>query len=137
MVIYFAEIDGVRAAVDPTHLVLVGYRVRGGLRRPNVSTAEWIGRRTWREVAEDLADRELVTRAHDGSIVSLKCVRDDSLGAESDEPPLSSAEKKLVLEVLRESGRPDLAERADPILERATKTDPPPPATSTPAKGRP
>jgi hypothetical protein len=138
MVIYFAEIAGVRAAVDPSGLVEVGVRT------PNAaSSIEWIGFRTWREVADEFTDLPgrfplgLCTRAHDGSIVSLSCERDDSLDAEGDEAPLSSADKTRVLELLRESGRPDLAERADPILERATKTDPPPPATSTPAKGRP
>jgi hypothetical protein len=135
MVIYFAEIAGVRAAVDPHGLVEVGLvRYAGNQRRsPRV---QWIGVRTWREVADELGDRVLATRAHDGEIVSLKCTRDDSLGGD-DDTPLSSQEKKMVLDVLRESGRPDLAERADPILERATRTDPPPPPSAAPAKGRP
>jgi hypothetical protein len=137
MVIYFAEIAGVRAAVDPRHTVEVGIRIPSR-KRPNVYKAEWIGLRTWREVAEELGDRALVTRAYDGSIVTLKCVRDASLSSESDEALLlSSEEKRLVLDVLRETGRPDLAEIADPILERVTRTDPPPVPTTAPAKGRP
>jgi len=139
MVIYFAEIAGVRAAVDPCHCVEVGVVVGGRPVEPGETPildrcVQWIGRRTWREVAIDFEGQKLVTRSR-GSIVSLACSLDDSLDY-SDPLTLSADETRLILEVLVETGKGALAERIAPVLERCTRTDPPPapPARMTPTE---
>ena len=90
MVIYFAEIAGVRAAVDPNHSVEVGVLVDGAApaspggprpTHPHLEPCEgvdWIGRRTWREIATDFEGRELVTPSHGSAssallVVPLRC----------------------------------------------------------------
>lgn len=134
MPIYFAEIGGVPAAVDPNSTVEVGIvrEAAKGRRRPRI---EWIGRRTFREVAGDFSGVTLVTawavqieeggaRRPLGQIVSLKCTIDDSL--DRPEENISPDEARLIVQALEASGRSDLAARAAPILERITRTDPPP-----------
>jgi hypothetical protein len=74
--------------------------------------------------------RRAVTFSSSGELLPVACERDASLvraGApdSGDALALSSAEAAFILHALRETGRPDLAERVAPVLDRCTRTDPP------------
>ncbi|MGH2997680.1 MAG: hypothetical protein ACRDNM_00110 [Gaiellaceae bacterium] len=100
---------------------------------------ELIGRRTWREIATEFEGRELVTPCNQQSLpirfVPLRCEIDASLDQGDESEVISTDEARAILDTLAESGQRELAERIAPVLERCTRTDPPPaPRRPTPTE---
>lgn len=123
MASYLASIGHVMTWVNADDSVDVGIV----LKREIGIEVEWIGLRTWNEIAGDT--RLLVTRGQRGELLELWCSgRPTDLleDLEDDDAPLSSHEAWVIIRTLEETGQGALALRLAPILDRCTKTDPPP-----------
>lgn len=117
---YVAQVGGLTHRVDPDSAVEVWIvRTRG--------VFEPLGSLTWRAIADRELGAQLVTRTG-GGYLPIVC----AAFTEEEADVLSSADRALILETLRELGHPEIAERCALALDRITKTDPPPPhATPT------
>ncbi len=120
---YLARIGGVPTWVGPDDALDVGVLEHGAV--------SWYGPKTWAEIepfcwAMTLKNdgRRLVTNGQAGELLDVSCttLHDEP----DDDAPLSSHEAQLIVRVLEETGQGELARRIAPILDRCTKTDPPP-----------
>ncbi len=120
---YLARIGGVPTWVGPDDMLEVGVLEHG-------SMPSWLGLRAWVELAGDA--RRLVTLGQGGHVLEVSCtaLHDDP---ENDDAPLSSHEAQLIVATLEQTGQAELARRIAPILDRCTKTDPPPALELEPA----
>lgn len=123
MASYLARIGGVMTWVGADDAIDVGIVMQAAGGEAQV---EWIGQRTWNELAGDT--RMLVTPGQKpGEVLEVWCSdRPGHHVLEDDDGPLSSREAAVIIRTLEASGHGELAARIAPILDRCTKTDPPP-----------
>lgn len=125
---FLARIGGALTWVgadDAIDVGIVKHGLSGVVEIGDELVVEWIGRRTWNELAGDA--RMLVTSGQKpGELLEVWCSDQPEDLPDEVDAPLSSREAALILDVLEQSGRGELAARIAPILDRCTKTDPPP-----------
>lgn len=131
MASYLARIGGVMTWVGADDSIDVGIVLQAAGGEAQV---EWIGPRTWNELAGDT--RMLVTTGQNpGEVLEVWCSdRPGHVVLEDEDGPLSSREAACVIRTLEDSGHRELAARIAPILDRCTKTDPPPAPAAAPER---
>jgi hypothetical protein len=124
---YLVRIGGVSRWVGETEAIDVGIVQQ----KAQGLAVEWIGKRSWFELAGD--GRMLVTPGANGELLEVWCPmaaasEPQALGDDLEEGALSSREAQIIVATLKDSGQLELASRIEKILDRLTRTDSPPAA---------